>query len=145
MPAVPVAPPAPPRVWYQPDSDELGAPIAWLYVSKRLDFHWLPNEPFWWQPVLSLGSIANPVAFFRLSARVLIWLEWAGELLQQSYQTGQLARDQMTTYLEAMDTVLIFTKTSIASEAVEREHEQWRAGNCKEPLLAAYPVPVIVD
>jgi hypothetical protein len=102
---------------YSPSPDEVGAPASWLYVSKRLVLEWLPNDvgPMWWGPVISL----NGVAFYRLSARMVNWLEKAGEQLQCKFEVGQVARDQLTEYADLMVTVWAFAGEHLSGEAVK--------------------------
>lgn len=89
-------------------------PAAWLYVSKRLDIEWLPNVPLWAAPVITFGE----AAYYRLTANVLAWLEAAGESLCTQVAAGNLERDQLSTYLDAMDVVFAFAYDHIPSAEI---------------------------
>lgn len=115
----PVAPPAP-AFPFVPDPDELGSPSTWLYVSKRLDLQWLPNEPLWAVPVLTIESAIGVTVFYRLSARVLNWLTQAGHQLERQWESGELARDQLDAYLEAMGSVWTFAGEHLSEAARDR-------------------------
>ncbi|MDY3555315.1 hypothetical protein R5W24_004457 [Gemmata sp. JC717] len=94
-----------PAVPYVAPAHELGNPPAWLYVSKRLAFEWLPNEPLWCSPAVKLGD----VIFYRLSPAVVHWIEVVGgQAYQAGYEQGQITRDQVDAYMEAMNTVYAF-------------------------------------
>jgi hypothetical protein len=126
MPVVaPPTLPPPSRVWRQTDPSELGSPDAWLYVSLRLDLTLLPNTPLWQAPAILLGSRA----FYRLTPAVLVWLWNASEHLQQQFEAGKVARDQLTEFIEAMATVEAFAAVWLSREAVsEARAEARKAG-----------------
>lgn len=117
--AAPTSHPAPlssPAFPFVPDPDEIGSPSTWLYVSKRLDLQWLPNEPLWAVPVLTIG----PVVYYRLSARTLNWLNQAGYQLERQWESGELARDQLDAYCVAMGTVWAFAGTHLSETAKDQ-------------------------
>lgn len=120
---VPVAPVIP-FAW---SSDEVVTPTpaaSWLYVSKRLDLEWLPNEPLWASPVIRMGE----TAYYRLSARTLVWLNVSGLSLERQWQADRLPRDQLNAYLEAMGTVWHFAGGRLNRDAVDVVRRAVKAG-----------------
>jgi hypothetical protein len=95
-------------------AEELGSPQAWLYVSKRLDVEVLPNDRLWSLPALSIGN----TVFYRLSAKVLVWLEAAGAALEGQVLAQQADRGQLDAYLEAMRGVWAFAERHLSAESV---------------------------
>jgi hypothetical protein len=106
------------RNWYTADPDEQGEPPAWLYVSKRLQLEYLPNTPLWSAPVITFGDTSIPTALYRLSARVLVWLEKAGDQLEAAWQNGLIARTEIDAYCNAMAEVWAFAGEHLRGEAV---------------------------
>jgi hypothetical protein len=103
------------------DPAELASPTAWLYVSRRLDLEWLPNEPLWAAVSLTIGLATGPTAFYRLSPAVLVWLETAGEQLEGQWRAGKVERSQVDEYLAAMDTVWEFARVNLSGQAVSEQ------------------------
>lgn len=132
QPVQSVQPPAPPRVWYDPDPDELGSPQVWLYVSRRLDLDWLPNVPLWSGQAVRFGA----TVFYRLSARTLVWLEKAGEGLEKQCLAGQVASSELDAYLTAMEVVWAFAAEHLNEQAV-------RAARQKAPALPEVVGPMM--
>lgn len=97
-------------------TEELGTPDLWLYVSKRLELEYLPNVHLYQLSAISFGS----TTFYRLSARVLVWLSVAGEQLEASTLKGEYPREQFDEYLTKMDVVWAFAGAWLSSEAVVR-------------------------
>lgn len=95
-------------------------PVDWLYVSKRLNLEWVPNTAFWSGDVMILGQ----TVFYRLTPRVLIWLEWAGQLLERQYVAKKLERSQIDAYLTAMESVWRFAWTWFSPAARQQERQQ---------------------
>jgi hypothetical protein len=56
--------------------------------------------------------------FYRLTARVLVWLETAGEALQVQFEAGKVERSQLVAYVDAMQLVWSFARVQLSSEAV---------------------------
>lgn len=104
-----------PTAPYVPPAWETGRPPIWLYVSKRLDLVALPNEPLWCSPVLTLGT----TAYYRVSPDVLHWLDCAGRVLGTKYEAGQVTRDQVDAYLDAMSAVWVFAAAHLDPGACE--------------------------
>jgi hypothetical protein len=105
--------------------EEIGRPELWLYVSKRLDLEWLPNVPLWSSPVISLGG----VAYFRLTAVVLAWLEAAGSSMERKHVADELVAGQMDEYLRSMDVVMQFANVCLSADTVRAA----RAGTIELP------------
>lgn len=120
---------ATPAAPYQRPDYEIGAPSAWLYVSKRLALEWVPNDPTWCAPTLSLGTAG---VFYRLSPDVLHWLTAAGRSLESRFVAGGVHRDQVDAYVDAMQAVYAFAACYLDPAACE-------LASCCEPKLPAAP------
>lgn len=110
--------------------DEVGSPLAWLYVSKRLDLDWLPNTPFWSGEVITFGA----TAFYRLTSQVLVWLEAAGDVLESHYRAGQVDHGQLVEYVNAMEVVWLFARSHLQRDSVV-------AARLQPPSLPDSPQP----
>ena len=97
-------------------------PSLWLYTSKKLDIEWIPNAPIWAAEVITFGIIP----YFRLTARVLVWLEVAGQTLQRGLLADVIPRSQMDAYLAAMDIVYEFACAYISVEDVRAARQAAR-------------------
>jgi hypothetical protein len=96
---------------------------TWLYVSRRLDFTLLPNTSLWSADAIMFGS----VVYYRLSARVLVWLELAGEDVERQWLEGRLARSELDVYLAAMVEVWVFADRWLSREAMRVVRREGRA------------------
>jgi hypothetical protein len=89
-----------------------------LFVSKRLDILEVSNCPMWAIEAFTAGDTVKPVAFYRLTAGVFVWLEAAGAVLELKFSTGDVSRDQIDEYLAAMGRVCEFARRYIGVEAI---------------------------
>lgn len=78
-------------------------PAAWLYVSRRLDLIWLPDEPLFGELFFLDGR-----PHFRLTARVAVWLEHATDALDRRWADGQLTPADRDEALAALRVVWAF-------------------------------------
>lgn len=100
-----------------------GEPQAWLYLSRRLDILFVPNEPPWVVPLFAYGPLPPivpgdhldqpkpppaPVPYYRLTPSVLVWFERAGVHLEAELLGGRLPRSQFDEYAAAMVEVWVF-------------------------------------
>lgn len=96
------------------------SPEAWMYVSKRLNVVYLPNVPLWSGECLTLGA----VAYYRLTAEVLAWLELAGVALERQHLARQLPEGQLDEYLRVMNEVWVFAGRHIGGSEVRRARSE---------------------
>jgi len=102
-------------------------PEYWPYVSLRLDVRWYPNVPSCSSPVITVGrDKPGPVRkkhpyehrdprpevehtpYYRLTAAVFAWLTLAGDQLERRWLAGEVGRDQVDAYCEAMGPIWAF-------------------------------------
>lgn len=109
-------------------------PESWLYVSRKLDFEWLPNAPLWSAPVITFGRSAAkcsntskdskpppsppPIVYYRLTPGVFVWLELAGMSMEKMTIAGSVLRSQLDEYLSLMATVQEFAAAYLDGGAI---------------------------
>lgn len=76
---------------------------SWLYVSRRLDLLWLPEDPLFGDVIL-----VSDRPHFRLTARVAVWLEHAADALDRRWADGQLTPADRDEALAALRVVWEF-------------------------------------
>lgn len=107
----------------RPSSPSPGEPQAWLYLSRRLDLLFVPNEPPWVVTLFTYGPLPPvvrgahldqpkpppaPVPYYRLTPSVLVWFERAGVHLEAELLAGRYQRAQFDEYVAAMVEVWSF-------------------------------------
>lgn len=89
----------------------------WLYVSKRLDLIEVPNTAPWRVLAFTYGR-ESPVAFYRLTPQVVVWLDSCGMILERQVLAGESPRSTLDDYLRHMDEIWRFASLNLDVEKV---------------------------
>lgn len=142
------------------------AASVWPYLTRRLDLTWLPNVPFWGEPVILFTPVPNPpsapnpppVVYYRLTPSLLAWLERAGEQLETAGDIVQAAEfvllmvpiwEFAATHLPPAELaaarrgptpVLPEPPAAAVREAMAAYHERQRSGQSKRVVSSRLPM-----
>jgi len=105
------------RQGHQEHQERQESAARWLYVSKRLDLLEVPNTAPWRVLAFTYGR-ESPVAFYRVTPQVVVWLDSCGVMIERKVLAGESPRSTLDDYLRHMDEIWRFASLNLDVEKV---------------------------